>query len=1284
MAEDGEKLSVSIDNKVDSNIETPPAPKEKYKGGIAVEHTHSAGNSGKLQRSWTMDQVDRIISTEILPSRTKKLAIFGLGLQRKNNFRLSNLTSRLSTDIRNDFIKEVQTGPISRRIREFDISSQSMRTISANAALGSFQFQKTYTLPFMRKSLSLGYQKVDLLKRVVGSIQSLEKTTLSKLEAIKLNTGAASNKGGFLKRLREQMRTETIRRISSNFTDVAFHGYDKQYKRFVSPLTQRIHDVMSDPSKKGGVNGVIGSVTKTLNNIRHRVKDVADSDEHKSPLSTIKKAAARVATGGLNAAVSLGQKVKLSDPINRSISSKLTDFTYGLSKLEPFQSTPIDFRDDPESYIAQKAREFDGVSEFNSSQPKSLMGELLSEVDSWRLESRKTSASILAHLETIRKYASNLTNLSNKDGGTNLLDKYSDAPSKPQKDTPKRSNRKISKPDTPKVDVPKKELPKPGDILDKLREFKVRKPTPVKTEGGGLTDKFHSMANGLYDRIKGAASDRGIDLEVRGRKLKDNVRSIKSAITKEAKITKQVQLPPKKKLPKVPQKKIAAPKVKVKAPVKPPRSVTGRVARATGRAGLWTAKKTARGGIKTAKFVATKVPKGIYQGAKLAGRGAWAASELAGSAVSGLVGSVGGSLLRGGLGVAGKGIGGLGSLAKGAGGLLKGGLGAAAGVGLAGTGVKYLSNKYLTGTSKRVGTTAGSMLQYGAMGATIGSIIPGVGTVIGGAVGAAVGAIVENTDLIAEGMSKVGKGISTVGSWIPKIAPALTMGILGPVGLLINDKKTRESVLDGVKGVFFGADAKYSKDGKLISPAKKSLMGEINDKFQLMLYGIEGKDGKRDASTSLMGIITKKVSSIADSIKTGASSLGSGISSAVGANVDMISSIGGSMMDSISGYTGVSGNEASKTAFNFFVSKGWTRAQAAGIVGNLQVESGNFSPKVLSGQQRGDGGKAVGVAQWHPDRQAKFARQFNKSIIGSSLLDQLAFVDWELRNDEKGAGTALARTTDPATAAAIVDEKYERSSGEHRRQRMANAVAVFKSGPVGVSVPTQPTPVIPTGGVSKPPQAGGKVDIGAVRAASGGKAPELFRRGPTSSAPMSTPSTSTSSPASTSADVFGAWATLRNKPPAPTSTPPKVAVSSPKISVPTTPTPAVTRRIGTIAPVTVTPSVPTPTRSITPVAYVPPVVTPTRQATSDGMNSNKSISELITALVKNATAVENNTNALTNSQSRTDSAKTMVSTEPTPPTSSVSIVPITTTPVQNPVDQITMSMRKLFVQTGLQ
>lgn len=112
--------------------------------------------------------------------------------------------------------------------------------------------------------------------------------------------------------------------------------------------------------------------------------------------------------------------------------------------------------------------------------------------------------------------------------------------------------------------------------------------------------------------------------------------------------------------------------------------------------------------------------------------------------------------------------------------------------------------------------------------------------------------------------------------------------------------------------------------------------------------------------------------------------------------------------------------------------QGWTRDQALGIAANLEHES-RYNPGAI-----GDGGKAYGIAQWHPDRQAAFQERYGKSIRGSSLDEQLAFLTYEMREGkEQSAGRRLAAATGAADAAAIVSRFYERpldTEGEANRR----------------------------------------------------------------------------------------------------------------------------------------------------------------------------------------------------------------------------------------------------------
>lgn len=113
---------------------------------------------------------------------------------------------------------------------------------------------------------------------------------------------------------------------------------------------------------------------------------------------------------------------------------------------------------------------------------------------------------------------------------------------------------------------------------------------------------------------------------------------------------------------------------------------------------------------------------------------------------------------------------------------------------------------------------------------------------------------------------------------------------------------------------------------------------------------------------------------------------------------------------------------------------GLSPAQAAGVAGNLEVESG-LSPTAYN---KGEG--ALGLAQWEKGRLTElqqFAAQ--NGTAATDFQTQLDFLGNELHGPESGALQKLQATSDPSSAAAVFDQYYERSAGTSRAQRVANA-----------------------------------------------------------------------------------------------------------------------------------------------------------------------------------------------------------------------------------------------------
>ena len=126
-------------------------------------------------------------------------------------------------------------------------------------------------------------------------------------------------------------------------------------------------------------------------------------------------------------------------------------------------------------------------------------------------------------------------------------------------------------------------------------------------------------------------------------------------------------------------------------------------------------------------------------------------------------------------------------------------------------------------------------------------------------------------------------------------------------------------------------------------------------------------------------------------------------------------------------------------AMAYFQSQGWTRAQAAGIVANLDAESG-----MEANIRQHGGGPGYGLAQWEGPRQADFARWAGHDIRSSTFEEQLRFIQHELTTTERGAGQRLGQATNAGDAAAIVCRYYERPADivgdSAHRARLANTI----------------------------------------------------------------------------------------------------------------------------------------------------------------------------------------------------------------------------------------------------
>ena len=120
------------------------------------------------------------------------------------------------------------------------------------------------------------------------------------------------------------------------------------------------------------------------------------------------------------------------------------------------------------------------------------------------------------------------------------------------------------------------------------------------------------------------------------------------------------------------------------------------------------------------------------------------------------------------------------------------------------------------------------------------------------------------------------------------------------------------------------------------------------------------------------------------------------------------------------------------TIIDFFVGKGLTPEQSAGIAGNLYIES-TFKTGAV-----GDRGTSKGLAQWHNERWSNLVDWCESEGMDPYSVDgQLEFLWHELTTTESKALTKLKQTQTPSDAAHAFAKWFERPSIIHRKRKDA-------------------------------------------------------------------------------------------------------------------------------------------------------------------------------------------------------------------------------------------------------
>ena len=110
-----------------------------------------------------------------------------------------------------------------------------------------------------------------------------------------------------------------------------------------------------------------------------------------------------------------------------------------------------------------------------------------------------------------------------------------------------------------------------------------------------------------------------------------------------------------------------------------------------------------------------------------------------------------------------------------------------------------------------------------------------------------------------------------------------------------------------------------------------------------------------------------------------------------------------------------------KQIMDFYISKGLTKEQAAGIAGNYYAESS------FKTDAKGDNNTSFGIAQWHGprwDKLKEFAKQ--KGTSENDFTTQLEFTWHELQTSERNAFNKLKSAKTAREAAKLFSDHFER------------------------------------------------------------------------------------------------------------------------------------------------------------------------------------------------------------------------------------------------------------------
>lgn len=142
---------------------------------------------------------------------------------------------------------------------------------------------------------------------------------------------------------------------------------------------------------------------------------------------------------------------------------------------------------------------------------------------------------------------------------------------------------------------------------------------------------------------------------------------------------------------------------------------------------------------------------------------------------------------------------------------------------------------------------------------------------------------------------------------------------------------------------------------------------------------------------------------------------------------------------------------------DYFASKGWSSNAAWGIAGNVEQESGFASNAYNKTAKEESYGLFQFNSKGNPEAYRQFQQKYQKPLTQATAMEQMEFVDWQLRNSESGAGRAISKAQTPYDAGMTFGRMFERpaiveASRGHNAERFAGGAKGGAEKPAELSV----------------------------------------------------------------------------------------------------------------------------------------------------------------------------------------------------------------------------------------